>query len=146
MLLIGYGNPGRGDDGLAPAVAERLERAGPPGVAVLSDYQLTVEHAFDVAGADCVVFADALIGGDGAFRFTGAQSDTAADIGSHSLSPEAVLTLAATLYGARPAAHVMAISGVEFGEVKEGLSPRAQRNLDRACDFFFAWLAGYGNV
>ncbi|MYM57214.1 hydrogenase maturation protease [Thalassovita mangrovi] len=139
MLLIGYGNPGRGDDGLGPAFAERIERAGLPGVTVMVDYQLTVEHAFDVAGAGQVVFADALIGGAGAFRFTEAAPATDADITSHSLSPEAVLTLARTLYDAAPEAHVMGITGQDFGEVREGLSDPAQGNLDRAVEFFLDW-------
>lgn len=139
MLLIGYGNPGRGDDGLGPAFAERIERAGLAGVAVMVDYQLTVEHAFDVAGAGQVVFADALIGGEGPFRFAPAHPVTDADITSHSLSPEAVLTLARALYDAEPEAHVIGISGQAFGEVREGLSDPAQGNLDRAVDFFLDW-------
>lgn len=139
MLLIGYGNPGRGDDGLGPAFAERAEQAGLPGVTVMVDYQLTVEHALALAGADRVVFADALIGGDGAFRFVMADPATNADITSHSLTPEAVLILARMLYDAAPEAHVMGIAGQDFGEVKEGLSPQAQSNLDRAVAFFLDW-------
>ncbi|MDX1782001.1 MAG: hydrogenase maturation protease [Thalassovita sp.] len=139
MLLIGYGNPGRGDDGLGPAFAERVEQAGLPGVTVMIDYQLTVEHALALVGADRVVFADALMGGEGPFRFIRAEPATDANITSHSLSPEAVLTLARTLYDADPAAHVMGITGQEFGEVKEGLSDTAQRNLDRAVAFFLDW-------
>lgn len=139
MLLIGYGNPGRGDDGLGPAFAERIEQAGLSGVTVMVDYQLTVEHAFDVAEAGQVVFADALIGGDGPFRFAPAHPVIDADITSHNLSPEAVLTLARTLYDATPEAHVMGIAGQAFGEVREGLSGPALGNLDRAVAFFLDW-------
>lgn len=141
MLLIGYGNPGRGDDGLGPAFAARIEAEGLPGVTVMIDYHLTVEHALDVAAAGRVVFADALIGGDGAFRFAPAQPAADADISSHSLTPEAVLGLARTLYGAAPQAHVMGIAGQAFGEVREGLSAAAQRNLDHAVSAFLGWAA-----
>ena len=42
-LVIGYGNPGRRDDGLGPSFADILAAEGIPGVDVDSDYQLTVE-------------------------------------------------------------------------------------------------------
>ena len=48
-LLIGYGNPGRGDDGLGPAFARRIAARGLPGVTVEIDYQLTVDHALMIA-------------------------------------------------------------------------------------------------
>ena len=34
MLLLGYGNPGRLDDGLGPALAAQVERLALPGVTV----------------------------------------------------------------------------------------------------------------
>ena len=141
MLVIGYGNPGRMDDGLGPAFAERIAAAGLPGVEVQQDYQLTVEHALALVGAGRVVFADALVGSDAGFEFTGLEPAERGDLASHSLSPGALLGLAATLYGAAPEAHVMGIAGVAFGEVREGLSPEAGRNLDRAVEFFLGWVA-----
>ena len=73
------------------------------------------------------------------------------DLTSHSLSPAAVLALAVTLYDARPEAYVLGIAGVEFGEVKEGLSPLAEANLGLAEAFFLDWLGkqatpGVGSV
>ena len=41
--------PGRGDDGLGPAFAERIAARGLRGLPVDIDYQLTVEHALQVA-------------------------------------------------------------------------------------------------
>lgn len=141
MLLIGYGNAGRGDDGLGVAFAERMSRAGLEGCRIDIDYQLTVEHAAQVAEADTVVFVDALMGGDAPYRFTRAKADGAADIASHSLLPEAVLTLAEMLYDKAPQAFVLGIAGESFGEVAEGLSTTAQRNLDLAEAFFLDWFA-----
>ena len=68
-------------------------------------------------------------------------ADTTADIASHALLPEAVLTLAQMLYGKTPAAFVLGIAGESFGEVAEGLSATARRNLDLAEAFFHDWLA-----
>ncbi len=140
MLLIGYGNPGRGDDGLGQALAARIEAACLPGVQVLADYQLTVDHAPPVAAADRVVFADALMKSDAPFEFDPVTARDTGDLTSHSLRPGAVLSLAETLFGATPRAWVLGITGTGFGEVKEGLSPDALGNLDRAEGFIRKWI------
>ena len=141
MLLIGYGNLGRGDDGLGPAFTDRIERRNLPFLDIDTDYQLTVDHALAVAGAEGVIFADALIGGREPFTFARIEGGTDADLTSHSLTPVSVLSLAAMLYGKRPHAYVLGISGHEFGEVKEGLSAAALRNLELAEAFFVEWYS-----
>ena len=138
-LLIGFGNQGRGDDGLGPVFAERIEKLAPDGLEIDIDYQLTVDHAPMVAEADFVVFADAQIGAEGAYSFTEVKGEGAGDMTSHELSPEAVLTLARTLYGKEPPAYVLGISGWDYGEVKEGLSQEAEAHLDAAERFFLDW-------
>ncbi len=140
IRLIGYGNPGRGDDGLGPALAARLMDV--PDVQVSSDYQLTVDHALLISAADQVIFADAQIRSDAPFDFTVVTASTSHDVTSHSLSPQAVLALCQTLYGRAPKAFVLGVTGYEFGEVKEGLSLRAQTNLTLAETFLRDWLAG----
>ena len=139
MLLIGYGNPGRGDDGLGPAFSEAMSARGLAGLAVDADYQLVAEHALDVAGRDLVVFADAMMGGDAPFRFDRIVPAKPEALGSHSLRPETVLALADTLYGGAPEAYVLGISGYEFGEIREGLSEKAEANLEAAKAFFLSW-------
>ena len=140
ILILGYGNPGRGDDGLGPALASRMAERGWPGVEVQIDYQLTVEHAMDLARARRVVFVDARVDGTEPFDFAVAAPSRAGDIASHSLSPETVLALAETLYDSAPEAWILGISGAEFGRVHEGLSDTARRNLDRAERFLSDWL------
>lgn len=144
MHLIGYGNPGRGDDGLGPAFAEWVTGLRLDGVAVSTDYQLTVDHALWIADASTVVFVDALMAADTPFRFGPAGAAKTGDLSSHTLTPATVMTLAATLYAAEPKAHVLGISGVDFAEVKEGLSPEAERNLHLAKVFFRDWLQTVG--
>ena len=77
------------------------------------------------------------------FRFTAVPPAEEGDFSSHSLDPSAVLALASTLFGAAPEAYVLGISGVEFGEVKEGLSAAAEENLSEAEAFFLEWLKGF---
>lgn len=71
VLVYGYGNPGRRDDGLGPALVRELaargvaDEAGPGARVVLeSGYQLQVEDAALVAGFDAVIFADAEVGAE----------------------------------------------------------------------------------
>lgn len=146
MLLIGYGNSGRCDDGIGPAFAERIAAMRLPGIEIDIDYQLTVDHALAVADTERVVFADALMGSEAPFEFGRIHPGAAGSLASHSLTPATVLELARTLYGKKPQAFVLGIAGAEFGEVKEGLSEEAMRNLDLATDFFLEWLSGGEDV
>ena len=139
-LVIGYGNPGRGDDGLGPAFAQRVADWHLSSVDVLIDYQLKVEHALLVANARRVVFADAQIKGATPFDFAPLVPSETGDVTSHSLHPDTLLALTNTLYGAAPVAFVLGITGAEFGRVHEGLSATAERNLARAETFFLDWL------
>ncbi len=140
IKLIGYGNPGRGDDGLGPAFAEVIAAAELPGLSVRIDYQLSVEHALWIADAECVVFVDAMIDDGTPYRFMPAHPATAGGVTSHALSPGSVLGLTRTLYGQTPVASLLGISGVQFGDVREGLSPEAEANLNAAVRFFRGWL------
>lgn len=143
VLVIGYGNPGRRDDGLGPALAEALEGLNLPGVTIDSDYQLTVEDAAAVAEHEVVVFADADLAAPEPFWFRKIEpgpsvtSSTAlgASFSSHSVQPDSVLALAQELFGARTEGYVLGIRGYEFDEFGEALSQRAQANLAAALQF-----------
>jgi hydrogenase maturation protease len=141
ILLIGCGNPGRGDDGLGPALAARIAALDLPGLTVEIDDQLTVDHAAPIAAHDLVIFADAAVGLDAPFRLTPLGGATPTALGSHQVTPEAALHLARLLYGRAPRGWTLAISGREFGEVREGLGTAARANLSRATAWLSAWLA-----
>jgi len=140
ILLIGYGNPGRRDDGLGPALAAEVERLGLPGVTVDSDYQLTVEDAAAVAQHDVVVFADAATSGPEPFGFERIEPRSALSFSSHSVEPSAVLALAQDLFGSRAPGYCLGIRGYEFNEYQERLSERAQANLATAAEFIASVL------
>ncbi len=132
MLLLGYGNPGRCDDGLGPALAARIERLGLPGVQVESDYQLNLEDAEAVARYDVVIFADASTSGIEPFSFTRVEPTRGLSFSTHSLRPEAVLALAAELFGARTQGYLLGIRGYAFGEYGESLTAEGRANLAAA--------------
>lgn len=140
ILLIGYGNPGRGDDGLGPALAAEIDAMALPGVTVEIDYQLTVDHAALIAVHDLVIFADAAIGLDVPFRLTRLADPAPQALGSHQVTPEAALHLAGLLYGRTPPGWTLAIAGDDFGEVHEGLSVPARANLGAAVGHLRTWL------
>ena len=141
-LLLCYGNPARGDDGLGPALGELAIQAGLDGLRVDIDFQLSVEHALDVARSDRVIFADARLPSSAPFTFDRTDPEAVETLGSHSVSPNAVIRLARDLYGRDVPGFVLGISGEVFGDISEGLSPLAQANLAQAFAFLQRFLAG----
>lgn len=135
VLVIGYGNPGRCDDGLGPALAEALERLRIPGVTVESDYQLTVEDAAAAAAHRFVVFADAAVEGREPFFFRTVHPAGQISFSTHSLEPEAVIALARELFRADTRGYALGIRGYRFNEFGEALSEKAQENLAAALRF-----------
>lgn len=135
ILLIGYGNPGRLDDGLGPALAACIEGLAIPGVTVESDYQLSVEHAHDLTSYDVVIFADADTSTNEPFYFRRLIPSVSSGLGSHEVSPGEVVSLALTLFGATTQAYLLGIRGYEFNNFGEQLSDVARNNLAAAVDF-----------
>jgi len=135
VLLIGYGNPGRCDDGLGPALAEAVERLQIPGVTVEADYQLTVEDAAAAATHQYVVFADASVGGREPFSFRAMRPAAHTSFSTHSVEPEAVLALARDLFQADTKGFALGIRGYRFNEFGEALSDEARENLAAALGF-----------
>jgi hydrogenase maturation protease len=140
VLVLGFGNPGRQDDGLGPAFAEAVAAWSLPEVATDANYQLLVEDAEAVARHEVVVFADADASGPGPFSFEGLLPRSELGFTSHSLGPAAVLALAEELFGARPQAYLLGIRGYEFEGMDETLTAKARVNLEQALVFFRSWM------
>ena len=121
ILIIAYGNQLRSDDGVAWRAADLLaEKLHAPDVEILRLHQLTPELADRLRGFDRVIFVDAALSEDpdmepGTVRveeIAGATPDRARF--SHAFSPQKVLGLAAELYGVRPHAFVVTVTGANF--------------------------------
>ena len=156
-LVIGIGNPSRGDDAIGPVCIARLSALlttqlstqlgaqlsehpsalNLPDVELLTDFQLQVEYALDLAGRDEVIFIDAAVDASAPFEFRSLTPNPSIENShtSHVLSPEAVLATCVRI-GATPPSHayVLAIHGIAF-ELGEGLSPQAESNLNAALTF-----------
>ena len=143
ILLHGYENPGRQDDGLGVALVEQMESWAEAeqrsGLVFDSNYQLNAEDALAVAEARAVMFMDAT--GEGAEPFAFRRLAPRAEIAfsTHAMAPESVLALAAELYGKCPPAWVLTIRGYKW-EPNAGLTEAALSNLAAARNFLQDWL------
>ena len=142
VLLFGYGNPGRLDDGLGPALAQHFEAAQVPELSVDADYQLQVEVAVAAAQHDLVVFVDAAASGAEPFEVHAVRPADGLTFSTHSVSPADVMGLGHRLFGARCPAFVVGIRGYDFDGFGERLSERAVRNLRQTIEFLETALRG----
>jgi hydrogenase maturation protease len=135
-LIIGIGNPSRGDDALGPLAIERLAALNLPDVELLTDFQLQVEYLLDLAGRKDVVFIDATMDSRvEAYAFQQIRAVADDSYSSHALSPQALLAAYERHYGRPPPpCHVLAIRARAF-ELGEGLSPEASAALEAAVAF-----------
>ncbi|VAX35251.1 hypothetical protein MNBD_UNCLBAC01-1709 [hydrothermal vent metagenome] len=140
ILLIGYGNPGRLDDGLGPALAAAVEHKKFKDITVDANYMLTVEDASVIAENNIVIFADASVNGPEPFSFKKIEPKSALTFSSHSNEPEAILGLAHDMFHAKTEGYVLGIRGYEFDEFGEKLSSSAQDNLILTVEFIFSLL------
>lgn len=140
-LIIGIGNPSRGDDAIGPCAIERLEALKLPDAELLTDFQLQVEHALDLIGRREVVFIDAAASGASPFSFDSAGPAADASATSHALSPAAVLAAFLRVTDEPlPAAFVLAVRGYEF-DLGAPMSAAAACNLEAALDMLVSHLA-----
>jgi hydrogenase maturation protease len=136
ILVYGYGNPGRQDDGLGIRLAEQLEEwaAGQKlgNIHFDSNYQLNIEDAEIISHYDLVIFADASVeeitDGIALTRLTG-ENELA--FTTHSASPGYIVHLCLSVFDHCPDSWLLHIKGYEW-EFREGLSTEAEQNLDKA--------------
>lgn len=136
VIVIAYGNPLRGDDGLAWHAADELkQKFAPPQVEISQRHQLSPEIAEEIRHFDAVIFVDAALVGKAqpgeictseVSELELAQASASAF--HHQYSPASVLALAAELYGARPSAFVATLTGQDFGP-GERLSPAIEHAM-----------------
>jgi hydrogenase maturation protease len=145
VLVIGYGNPSRGDDAIGPLFLERLEamRARDSDLDcfdTLTDFQLQVEHAMDMHGYEQVVFVDAAVNLDRPFRFEILHAARDGSYTTHALNPAAVLAVYEEFYGIpSPESCLLSIHGDRF-DLGDDLSETARASLDAALEFLAAHL------
>ena len=132
LLVIGYGNPLRGDDGAGPEAARRVERLGLPGVIVIESHQLLPEHAETLSRFERAVFIDAHADlAREEIEVSAVTPSRNPEPGSHATDPASLLSLAKALYGHSPEATLIALPARNF-DLCEGLSPLTESAVEQA--------------
>jgi len=137
VLVIGYGNTLRRDDGAGPAVVARMSGMHEGDRCAFSIvHQLAPENVEEIGRARRAVFVDASVGvAPGKIRVSRLSSrEPGGRALTHFVSPQTLLWMSQKLFGRSPAAWSVEI-GVADLSVGEALSPA----VDRAC----ARLAGH---
>lgn len=153
LLVIGYGNTLRGDDGAGPCAAQRIgaRRAGEQrggALRALAVHQLLPELVDDIARAERVVFIDAYLVNEANAANEAAllrvEAVEAIDgrvearmPAVHASSPDALLALCARLYASVPPAWVVGIPAYDFAP-GAAISPRTAQRIEEAVDFCVA--------
>ncbi len=144
-LVIGYGNPLRGDDGFGVAVAERVQHLlASEKVAVIVCQQLTPELAEPISAVDTVVFVDVRVGKPaGVIECERLSPEPFSVSVTHSLEPAGLLVLARELYGRVPQnAFLLTVRTTRF-QYGEQLSPEVEQAIPEAVERIRQILSGY---
>lgn len=144
ILIYGYGNPGRYDDGLGVAFVDRLEAwakdKGLDHVSFDTNYQLNIEDAELISNYEEVLFVDASLEQVDQFKVEDlTPNNSKIEFSMHAVSPSFVLDLCYKMYERRPKASLMHIKGIEW-QFEEGLSEPAKENLEIALKWSKNWL------
>jgi hydrogenase maturation protease len=144
VLVVGYGNSLRGDDGAGWHAAGRL--AADPrlaGARVLARHQLVPELVVDVAEASLVVLVDATAVGDPGSILVRLVRPRRPAPGAftHHLGPESLAGLAESLYGAAPPVVLVAVAAASLAP-GDHLSDLLERALPDVVEVVVAVVSG----
>ena len=147
ILVYGYGNPGRQDDGLGIILAEQIALAASYYFTILwakekgydtidadSNYQLNIEDAYALNEYDVVIYADASIEDIDSFILDKIEPQLNTNFSMHSVSPAFVIGVCKELYNEIPDSYLLHIKGYEW-EFMTDMSEKAKRNLEEASVF-----------
>lgn len=147
ILIYGYGNPGRQDDGIGERfvklIDEWIEQEHLTGISTDCNYQLNIEDAATIADFDIVVFVDASVVEEvEVFKLETIQpNDATIEFTMHAVSTSFVVDLCQKLYNKHPEAYVLHIKAYEFDFIEE-ITPQAAENLNAAFKFLKEFTKG----
>ncbi|NER28456.1 MAG: hydrogenase maturation protease [Symploca sp. SIO1C4] len=145
ILVIGYGNDLRSDDGVGQRVANAVATWGMPQVRSLAVVQLTPELAESLNSCKFVVFVDAYGASE---KICAVQVhplkplDTGNFLLGHTSEPRSLLALTQALYNYYPRAWLVTIPAVNF-ELGETISAIAQQGLATALTQISILIEGF---
>jgi len=149
ILVYGYGNPGRQDDGAGVLLAEKLEQwigeRQLEGIHTDSNYQLNLEDAATISKYDLVIFADASHEELDDFRLDPLVGSNRVEFTMHAVSPSFILHLSKEVFNHEPEAYLLHIKGYEW-EFMGSMTEKGEKNLMSALrfvqDFILQYVSG----
>jgi hydrogenase maturation protease len=154
ILVTGYGNPDRQDDGVAwhilCALATKLGYIAPStyedefptnnGLDFAFSLQLTPEMAEEIAAYERVCFVDAHTGDiPQEVQMIPVESEFQRSPFTHHLTPQSLLSMCETLYNKKPEAALLSVRGYHFGFERE-LSAETGALVPQAVELIMKWL------
>ena len=144
ILIYGYGNPGRQDDGLGNYFVEQArswaENVGYDHIFFDSNYQLNIEDAAEISDKDIVIFVDASVEEIETFKLDEITPEDKVEFSMHSVSASYVVHLCNDIYGKSPKSFMLHIKGYEW-EFMEGITRKAIQNFEQAFEYIKPLLA-----
>jgi hydrogenase maturation protease len=133
VVVLGWGNSERGDDGLGLSLIDRLQAR--PELRLIGAHQLQIEHVLDLQGCDLAIFADAAIGLPAPYTFRPVRPASPRLWSSHAFGPAELLAVyRSSLHQPPPRGCFLEIAGTDF-ELGHGLSTAGEAHLNRAVAF-----------
>lgn len=141
ILVIGYGNPARSDDGLGEYVAQRL-LSEVIGIDILILQELGPELCEDISGCELLFFVDAGIDQEEPFIIREIKPRYKTPIFSHHISPDMLLAITEELYNTRPKAYLVSIKGYNFDfgfEITEMAKQNSEKAIEKIKEICMNW-------
>ena len=154
LLILGYGNPDREDDGVAwhilSALATGLGLVPPdsyedefpksPQIDFSFALQLTPEMAEDIMAYEYVCFVDAHTGNiPEPVRLIDMESEFQASPFTHHLTPQSLLSMCETIYRRKPEAVLLSVLGHRFLFSRQ-LSKETARLVPQSVELIWDWM------
>lgn len=138
ILIYGYGNPGRQDDGLGNLFVEKVkawaQEKGLSNISFDSNYQLNIEDAAEISDKDIVIFIDASTEDIESFELEEITPDAKVEFSMHSVSASYVVHLCKSIYEKSPKSFLLHIKGYEW-EFMEEMTAKAFENFENAFEY-----------
>jgi len=138
ILIYGYGNPGRQDDGLGNLFVDTVkawaEEKGLSNISFDSNYQLNIEDAAEISDKDIVIFVDASIEDIESFEFEEITPEAKVEFSMHAVSASYVVHLCRDIYQKSPKSFLLHIKGYEW-EFMEGITANALKNFEKSFEY-----------
>jgi hydrogenase maturation protease len=132
LLVIGYGNELRSDDGVGSKIAELIRNLNLPGVRVLAGPQLSPELAMPISAAVRVVFVSAAKDST-VVQLRELRLPDSGKTMTHGADPQSLLQLTKLLYDRCPPALWLTVPAEHFG-FGHDLSARCREAIQTAVD------------